>query len=416
MHPGALASGRYRASKAAGEDALGELWSGVDTWTGDPVSVRVLHRWLTPDPARLRWVGEQLRRLRWDSSSPHLALALDHDLRGFGGRAPYVVFAASGEPLSERLDREGPMSVRVALEVLGPVADALAAAHATWIAHGALSPASVLMRDDGLVAVIDVGLGELLPERDDERPRSAGANRFDRSSEDVFALAQLFDRLVTGEARDSSEREGPLSWEAQVPHEVGGVLRRAWSPYPGFRPEMSELAAALTERRAGSTSPATPPRGGPVVPHPAQVAVDATRPPAHPRRAPQAPEPVRSGWWRRHRRLAVALGSTVVVGGGALWGVLARDDWQDRITPARSPAVPSTASPGIRIVPTTVPNILGRTVDRASARLERSGLVVGDITMVAGRSGVVVRSEPTQGEAVIAGTTVDLFVGNRLEG
>ena len=405
MHPATLASGRYRASKAIGEDALGELWSGMDTWAGDPVSVRVLHRWLTSDAARLRRVGEQLRRFRWDSSSPHLALALDHDLRGSGGHAPYVVFAASGEPLSARLDREGPMPVRAALEALGPVADALAAAHSSWITHGTLSPASILVRDDGFIAVIDVGLGELLG--------SAGANRFDRSSEDVFALAELFDRLVTGEVRGSSEREGALPWEAEVPREVGGVLRRAWSPYPGRRPEMSELAAALTTRPSLTSSP-TSPRRGPVVPHRAGVAIDAVRPAARPRRAPQ--EPVHSGWWRRHRRVMVALASIVVVAGGALWaGLRAPDEGQESIRAARSPVAPSTPSPGVRIVLTTVPTILDRPVDRVSARLERAGLVIGEITMVAGRSGVVVRSEPTQGEAVLAGTAVDLFVGTGLK-
>jgi beta-lactam-binding protein with PASTA domain len=42
--------------------------------------------------------------------------------------------------------------------------------------------------------------------------------------------------------------------------------------------------------------------------------------------------------------------------------------------------------------------------------------VVGVVTTVPGGEGVVVRTDPTPGEAVAAGTAVDLFVGNGVEG
>ena len=55
-------------------------------------------------------------------------------------------------------------------------------------------------------------------------------------------------------------------------------------------------------------------------------------------------------------------------------------------------------------------------VERATELLQQAGLVVGSVTTVPGRAWVVVRTEPTQGEAVAAGTAVDLFVGNGAEG
>jgi hypothetical protein len=87
-------------------------------------------------------------------------------------------------------------------------------------------------------------------------------------------------------------------------------------------------------------------------------------------------------------------------------------------TPARSPAASPAASPSpsASFVPATVPDALGLPLDEATALLESAGLVVGTVTSVPGDDGVVVRSDPTPGEAVVAGTEVDLFVGDGTAG
>ena len=59
--------------------------------------------------------------------------------------------------------------------------------------------------------------------------------------------------------------------------------------------------------------------------------------------------------------------------------------------------------------------MLGVRVETATELLQQAGLVLGSVTTVPGRAGVVLRTEPTQGEAVPAGTVVDLFVGNGAE-
>jgi beta-lactam-binding protein with PASTA domain len=64
------------------------------------------------------------------------------------------------------------------------------------------------------------------------------------------------------------------------------------------------------------------------------------------------------------------------------------------------------------VVRATVPDVVGLRIGPASSALRASGLAVGSVTTVPGRAGVVVRTDPTPGEAVVAETPVDVFVGN----
>jgi hypothetical protein len=79
-------------------------------------------------------------------------------------------------------------------------------------------------------------------------------------------------------------------------------------------------------------------------------------------------------------------------------------------TPSRSP------SPTSSIVPATVPNLIGLSVERATERIEAAGLVVGTVTTVSGPADTVVSCDPTPGEAVVSGATVNLSVGDGSSG
>jgi hypothetical protein len=117
-------------------------------------------------------------------------------------------------------------------------------------------------------------------------------------------------------------------------------------------------------------------------------------------------------------RLPVVLGASVVVLGLivgvfiASRGTDAEDQGGDAVRPTPTPSATSEPPSPEPIVPATVPALLGKPLERATGLLERAGLVVGSVIPVLGEEGVVVRTDPTQGEAVPAGTVVDLFVGS----
>jgi hypothetical protein len=80
-------------------------------------------------------------------------------------------------------------------------------------------------------------------------------------------------------------------------------------------------------------------------------------------------------------------------------------------SPSGTPSTSATPA----IAGATVPDVLGRRMGPATDLLERAGLVVGAVTEVPGDRGRVVRTDPTPGEAVVAGTVVAIFVGDGSE-
>jgi hypothetical protein len=323
--------------------------------------------------------------------------------------------------------------------VVAAVADGLATAHEVWVAHGALVASSVLIDDVVVARVVDVGLGDLLV-REDGRGASRAAGLTDRRAADVLAVGLLFEWMVSGSAEHGPPPGGDASrpWERDVPTEARAVLSAALSPHRLQRPGMAELAAGLApalESKAdeeGTRAAARPhaaaasePSGpilpdGPPPPRPdRREAVEAK--PAATEAAGPAPLERASRTRRRRRRIALValVGALVAIGGsfGAVFALRAADGDRERPTPSASasPSVAPSPSATPVIERATVPGVLGVRVERATERLQEAGLVVGSVTMVPGKSGLVVRTDPTQGEAVASGTAVDLFVGNGAE-
>jgi hypothetical protein len=440
MSSTAIGSQRYRRTEVLGEDRLGTLWRGTDVQSGSAVTLRVLDERLTPETPAVQRLGAQLQRVQRIGSNAHLPRLLDVRL---AERPAVVVFEGSGrETVARHLERVGALSPERALRVVAAVADGLASAHDVWVSHGALSTSSVLLDDVVVAKVLDIGLGELL-DRDQARRPSHAPNLVDQRAADVLAVGLLFERLVSGpgERPPSPELDAPRAWEPSVPPEVRAVLRGALSPHWLRRPGMAEVAASLAPFLA-----AMPEEEGPALAHPApapalEVSARALpgEPPPPPRpdrsEAPPAaaePGPAReaapgaagvSPTPRRRRRLLLAalLGALLVIGGSAGAFLALRPSGGERERPAGggaggSPGAASvTPSVGPGLQPATVPGVLGVRVERASELLQQAGLVVGSVTTVPGKAGVVVRSEPTQGEAVAAGSAVDLFVGNGSE-
>lgn len=500
MLPTGVGSGhRYRPSELLSEDELGTLWRGTDVWHGSPVTVRLLDERLTSDPQAVHRATIQLRWAQWSASNPHLARVLDHNLWRLAEPPVFVVAEGCGGPLMRHLETSA-LSVRDALRVTAAVADGLASAHAAWVSHGALTSASVLVDDDAVAKVTDIGLGELLGDRDGRGRSSGMASLSDRRAADVLAVGLLLEELVSPAHGRPPGIDGDAApaWEDEVPPGMRVLVRRALSPYPLERPDMDELAAGLAPalastwpahpwapRRARPTEPppyvrsrpgrpleqgpshqARPePRGAERVPQPPAPglgvglpsggpAATSERPAGGPEveaeiprsgkdvsskpdggsrgvieSPPGMPDPARPAaaaaeeggrvaargrpQARGRRRLLVTLAASLVVVVGGVAGAFA-------ILDADAPVErPLERQPSVSVSPenepATVPVVLGRRVERVALLLDRAGLAVGSVTTVSGRAGIVVRTDPTQGEAVAAGTEVDLFVGSGVD-
>lgn len=473
----------YQPSERLSEDVLGTLWMGRDRRSGSTVTIRLLDERLTSDPRAVHRATVQLRWAQSEAGNRHLARVLDLRL-GLVGQPAFVVSeGSSGGTLMQHLMQGQAFTVRRAIEVVAAVADGLASAHAAWVYHGALTPASILLDDDVVAKVTDIGLQELLDGPDDHGPSGRASSLNDRAATDVLAVARVFEQLLSAKPRREAGVGSDLTraWESEMSAELADLIRRALSPHRLQRPAMAELAAALVPAlqapdgppRIPPTERARPERVEPgrstQAPRPESVGrprADAPIPLALPRvptgdvppPPPQGPgpEPVEAssddgiggavtrqapaepiaGWppvapveepadpaphARRARahspRLRFALGVCLVLGVlvGGIFAFRAIDAEVQPQGPATVTATPTT-SVTPQPQPATVPVLLGQRVEIATELLEQAGLLVGSVTAVSGETGLVVRTEPTQGEAVMAGTAVDLFVGNGEEG
>jgi hypothetical protein len=248
--------GRFRLIRLIGEDWLGQVWHGEDRLVGAEVTIRLVSRSLTQDRARVHAFRQQLNRVRQQLDHPNIAWVYHYN-EGEDGPIEFVLMAEpGGQTLAHRLNREPGLQPREGLTIGAAIAEGLQAAHDRGFVHGALTPESVILSDDGDVKILDFGAAALRLDPDAD-PDTEGPAR------DVWALGKILPELVWSR----SSTGGAVS--ASVPGEgVGGELARLWQasldPDPARRPSAESLAFALRDAAtkagvAGSVRPSEVP-------------------------------------------------------------------------------------------------------------------------------------------------------------
>ncbi len=157
---GEVLAERYRLEEHIDNDSLGrQVWRGIDVILRRPVAV--VMRYPGGDSA-----GEMLAAAVAASRIVHPHLAGVYDAIDEGERAYVVREWVDGASVRE-LVAEGPFDPDRAVVVAAAVADAVAAIHATGIAHGNIHSGTVLFAVDGRVVLTDAHSDEAAtPETD----------------------------------------------------------------------------------------------------------------------------------------------------------------------------------------------------------------------------------------------------------
>jgi serine/threonine-protein kinase len=177
-----------------------------------------------------------------------------------------------GEPLSDLLARGGPLSVDRTLQIVGPAAEALQAAHDAGVVHRDVKPSNILLRPDGSgVALTDFGIARatndpahltrtglvvgtatyLSPEQASGQPTTPAS--------DVYALGVVTYECLTGTPPFTGDnpvqvavahlRDEVPPLPADVPAGVAALVLAMLAKDPADRPPsagaVAEAAAAL---------------------------------------------------------------------------------------------------------------------------------------------------------------------------
>lgn len=282
--------GEYVVEGMLGKGAFGSVYRAVHPMIGKLVAIKVLNLKYSADPEMAsRFVSEA----RAVNRIGHEGIV---DIFGFGelpdGRKYYVMAALDGVTLYDYLSEHGRISVEETIHILGGVAEALDAAHATGVTHRDLKPGNIFLvrtADEGWrPKLLDFGVAKLM---DEETPRAhkteTGAalgtpaymspeqcrGRDVDHRSDVYAFGVVAFQMLTGQLPFDSDSvfaimnghvfEPPPPPREIVPElseEVSAAVLWLLEKEPDARPQT--LAEAMAAFRGNEPPPPRPPGSG----------------------------------------------------------------------------------------------------------------------------------------------------------
>lgn len=163
---------RYVILDSIGAGGMGIVFKALQRSLERIVAVKVLPRHAVDSPEKVQRFQREMRAVA-KISHPNVVQAFDaHESNGVYFFAMEYV---SGNDLAELVLDQGPLPIRDCIDVLMQIAAGLENAHQHGIIHRDVKPSNVLLRDDGVAKVLDLGLS-----RTREVTRETTANELTR--------------------------------------------------------------------------------------------------------------------------------------------------------------------------------------------------------------------------------------------
>ncbi len=244
--------GRYELAALVGQGGMGQVWTARDLLLGREVAVKLL-RAAAPggthtDELRRRFERESRVTARVD----HPGLVTVHDAGTDGDELYLVMQYVRGTDLADHLAENDPYPWPWAVAVAAQLCAVLAAVHEAGVVHRDLKPRNLMLRHDGTLVVLDLGVAAVLG-TDTTRvtatgspvgspaymsPEQAMGSPVGRAS-DLYSLGVVLHELLSGAIPfEGSSALGTLHRHL---HEPPTPLRR-------LRPELPPALEALVLR------------------------------------------------------------------------------------------------------------------------------------------------------------------------
>jgi serine/threonine-protein kinase len=220
--------GHYKILDRIGSGAMGDLYRARDTRVGRTVALRVVAPSIAGDAARL---DRFLADARASAAASHPNIAAIYEVADEGG-VPYLACEfVQGQKLKGLVSGRA-LNPRRAIDLTIQIADALADADASGVAHGHLAADTVIVNAKGNAKLLDVGMAAWTS-------AGAGTQAGDHQA-DIAALGLVLHEMLTG--KTPKPGTSPSDIDAHLPRELDAIVKKT---QPGSLDERYEASATL---------------------------------------------------------------------------------------------------------------------------------------------------------------------------
>ena len=160
---GRIVAGRYELATVIGQGGMGQVWTAYDRRLDRRVAVKLLRpdRMVSgEDASELR--GRFERECRVTAQVDHPGLVTVHDAGSDADELYLVMQYVEGADLADHLAEHDPYPWQWAVAVAAQLCAVLSAVHAVPIVHRDLKPRNVMVKPDGTLTVLDLGVASVL--------------------------------------------------------------------------------------------------------------------------------------------------------------------------------------------------------------------------------------------------------------
>ena len=243
--------GRYHVIEKVAAGGMGEVFRAQDAVLAREVAIKVLHRSLSGDSG---FVDRFRREARAAATLNHPNIVAVYDWGAVDGIYYMVMEYVRGRGVRDLLNANHRLAPVQATEIIGQTLVALEHAHGLGLVHRDIKPENILVTNDGVVKLTDLGLARAYADGTATQagtvvgtvqylsPEQIRGEPSDPRS-DLYALGIVMYELLTGRLPFNGETPMAIAYK-----HLSDQVPAPSSQVPGIAPELDAFVASATER------------------------------------------------------------------------------------------------------------------------------------------------------------------------